>query len=681
MHHSMKRWSQLIVTTVAVCVFSNATWAEPAAAYDIAPVPEWVEVIKAAEARSDMDTVGGERHLLFDRQYYDDGDTIARHYHYVTEVAGQAGLSDNSKLSITFDPSYERLELHVAQITRDGRFSDRLQRARIDVARTEEESDSDLLNGNVTALVVLPDVRVGDIVKVRYTLFGRNPVFGRQHHSRWRMTWSVPVERASVRITVPQSMKLRHGPEPEKTRFTERVNAGLRTLHWMRDGIEPIEIEEKTPGWVPRSYRLDVTAYSSWQEVARWGTSLFRGHASSGVEYQQLSRSIQRVKDAQGIDAAISMAIDHVQKNIRYYGLELGENSHRPHSPDEVLANGYGDCKDKALLLIALLGDLDIDAWPLLVSTRLKQGIANRLPSPGLFNHVVVLVEHNGQQHWVDATDSRQEGLLGTRGQPEYGAGLVLGKPGDAIVTRQEVLPEKPDSSSHDQFYFSSMGGPVDMTNTRVLRGQYANWFRSSLDRSSKRRMQEWSDKRVEKIYGAYQRLDDMTVVEDKLHNEFTISTSYRLKKFWDINKRRNTAEFDAYATSIYNELDEFEFAGKDRRAPVSTSGPLWIQHRVQFYPNMASPERQLEESSFDAAGYSYQDSEYVLGNSLVFDTDLKIDRGSLLAQELPAYRKFRERVQRNASIGRYMTSIRKTQLAIGIETATLLDELGAIQP
>lgn len=681
MHLTIKRWSQLIVTTVALCTYSIVTYAEPVATYDITPVPGWVKLIEAAEPNSDMDIVGGERHLLLDRQYYDDGETMARHYHYVTEVAGQAGLSDNSKLSITFDPGYQRLELHSAQIMRNGRTSDRLQVARIDIARTEDESDSDLLNGDVTALVVLPDVRVGDIVKVRYSVFGRNPVFGAPHHSRWRMAWGVPVERASVRITVPQSMKLKYGPEPEKTLFTERLNAGLRTLHWTRDGIESVEVEEKTPGWVARSYLLDVTAYSTWQEVAKWGSSLFRGHASSGANYQRLSRAIQRVKDVEGIDAAIAMAIDHVQKNIRYYGLELGENSHRPHSPDEVLANGYGDCKDKALLLIALLDDLDVDAWPLLVSTRLKQGVARRLPSPGLFNHVVVLVEHNGQQHWVDATDSSQEGLLGLRGQPEYGAGLVLGKPGDAIITRKAILPAKPNLSVHDQFHFSSMGGPVDMTNTRVLRGQYANWFRSSLDRSSKRRMQEWTDERIENVYGVYERLDDMTVVEDKLHNQFTVSTGYRLTKFWDINTRRNTAEFDAYATSIYDQLDEFEFAARDRRAPVSTPGPLWIEHRVQFYPNMASPERSLEESSFETAAYAYQDSEYVLGNSLVFDTELKINRGSLKAEDLPAYRKFRERVRRNASIGRYMTSVKKAQFKIGTQTAELLEELGAIQP
>ncbi len=680
MHASIAR-PMLIALAILTCTsHTTVANAEPKATYTVAPVPDWVVPVKAARSNPNMDSVGGERFLLIDRQHYDDGGGVAVHHHRVVEIVGQAGLSDNSKLSVTFDPGYQRLELHSALVTRNGRQSDRLAKARISVAHTENDFDRNLLHGDVNALVVLPDVRVGDTVEIRYTVFGRNPVFDSPHHSQWRMRWSVPVERASLRITVPEAMRLRHSPRPD-TQFSEWVHAGQRNLQWTQDSLEASIAEPDTPGSYPHPDLLEVTAYQNWKAVARWGDSLFRGHDSSGDTYQHLSRSIQRVKETDGIDAAIAMAIDHVQKSIRYYGLELGENSHRPHAPDEVLENGYGDCKDKALLLVSLLDDLNVKSWPLLVSSRLKKGVAERLPGPGVFDHVIVLIEHRDKQYWVDSTDSRQAGLLGTRGQPEYGAGLVLGKKGEAMITRESKLPSLPYSSTHDEFHISSMGGPVDLTTTKVLRGQYANSFRSALDRSGKRSLQRWFEERYENVYGDLQSIDLMKITEDTQRNEITVSLSYRLNEFWELDKRAGTAEFDTYATAVLNTLDDFDEISKKRVAPLIIDGPSWTEHRIQFYPNMASPKRSLEETTFEIPGFAYFDSEYVLGNSLVFDSEIKITGDELAIGRLSEYRKFRERVRRNATIGRYIRSVDADSVAIGAETSTLLLEMGALHP
>ena len=666
-----------ILTSYSCFTAANA---EPKAEYNIASVPDWVVPVKAANSNPNMDSVGGERYLLIDRQHYDDGSGVAVHHHRVVEIVGQAGLSDNSKLSVTFDPSYQRLELHSALVTRNGQQADRLPKARISVARTENDFDRNLLHGDVNALVILPDVRVGDTVEIRYTVFGRNPVFDSPHHSRWRMRWSVPVERASLRITVPEAMRLRHTLRPG-SRPSEWVHAGQRTLQWSQDGLEASFTEPDTPGSYPNPNILEVTAYNNWQAVARWGDSLFQGHASSGDTYQHLSRSIQRVKETEGIDAAIAMAIDHVQKNIRYYGLELGENSHRPHTPDEVLENGYGDCKDKVLLLVSLLQDLDVKAWPLLVSSRLKKGVAERLPGPGVFDHVIVLIEHNDEQYWVDATDSRQAGLLGTRGQPEYGAGLVLGKPGETMITREARLPLIPDSSTHDEFHISSIGGPVDLTSTKVLRGRNANGFRSSLDRTGRRSLERWLEERYESIYGDLQSIESMTITEDQQRNEITVSLRYRLNEFWEVDERANTAEFDTYATAVTNSLDDFDEISRNRAAPMVIDGPSWTEHRIQFYPNMASPERSLEETTFSIPGFAYFDSEYILGNSMVFDSEIKVSVDEITPDKLSGYHKFRKRVRRNATVGRYIRSINKDRFAIGTATTNLLAEMGALHP
>ena len=579
--------------TAATMAVATAT-ATPADGYAIAPVPAWVAPIAAGTADPDAGVRGGQRHLLVDRQYRDDGARSALHHHYVTEVASQAGLSDASKLSIAFDPAYQRLEIHSASVLRDGRRSDRLARARIDVARTENDHDRDLLHGELSALVVLPDVRVGDTVETRYTVHGRNPVFGVPHHSTWRVRWGVPVARSALRITVPASMPIEHtgtmGAE-----LVESETLGLRTLDWRWEHLERVERPDHAPRWTPDPDRLEVTAYRSWGEVADWGERLFAGHPAEGERYARLARTLRETAEERGLERAIADAIDHVQRRVRYYGLELGENSHRPHSPDEVLANGYGDCKDKALLLVSLLGELGVEAHPILVSMRTRRGIVERLPSPGAFDHVVVLVDHAGERHWVDATDNGQRGLLGRRGQPEYGAGLALGLPGEALVTREAPVPEIPALAMHDRYHLSSTGGPVDLVATKTFRGVEANRFRRDLDREGRRGVERRLRELQDEIHGATRSLEPLEIVEDDEANEIVATASYRLDDFWDVDRYRRSAEVEALALGVLWKLDELPETRRGRTVPFALEGPTRVAHRIEFHPSVASPERELE--------------------------------------------------------------------------------------
>ncbi len=647
--------------------------------YSIAPIPTWVKNFGPGAVSDDSDDAGGERYLLLDRQQYDDGKTVAYHSHSIVEVVGQAGLSDNSNLSISFDPSYQQLELHTATVTRDGKSTDRLSKARIDIARTEDSSHLDLLNGDVTALVVLPDVRVGDTIETRYTVYGSNPVFGNRHHSSWRVRWSVPVERSIIRITVPDAIDLKHSPEQPSANFTKNVANGLQTLEWEWNTGEISEAEEGTRRWLAPPDVLQISAFKDWNDVSNWGTGLFAGHSSDGEKYQKLAKFIRDKAQSDGVDSAIAEAIDYVQQRIRYYGIELGVNSHRPHAPDEVLSNGYGDCKDKALLLISLLDEIGVDAWPILVSTRIRNGLRHRLPSPGVFNHVVVLVEHEGEQYWVDATDNSQSGLLGLRGQPEYGAGLVLGKKNDNLIEREAPLPELPGYATHDKFYLSSFGGPVDFVTTSTYRGQDANQFRRRLDQTGRRTLSKQYKDYYDDVYGELTSLSGLEVEEDESTNTIVVTESYRLSEFWDVDKRSDQADFEAYSLAINRHLDDFEEVKRNRKAPITVDGPARVSHRIQYFPNIASPDRPLEETSFSTDGFSYSDSEYVLGDSFVFDSELVISTEKLLPKKLKDYKKFQSRVGRNARSGRYYQTLDAKDIELGKDTTELLKMLGEL--
>ena len=139
--------------------------------------------------------------------------------------------------------------------------------------------------------------------------------------------------------------------------------------------------------------QLQFSEFTDWSEVARWGSVLF----ASAPGGELLAQQIAAIRSHAGTrEAQLLAALDFVQKEVRYFGTEIGASTHRPASPEQVLRQRFGDCKDKVALLLALLDGLDIKATPVLVSLALRSAAAELLPSPLDFDHVIARVELDG---------------------------------------------------------------------------------------------------------------------------------------------------------------------------------------------------------------------------------------------------------------------------------------------
>lgn len=95
-------------------------------------------------------------------------------------------------------------------------------------------------------------------------------------------------------------------------------------------------------------------------------------------------------------------ALRLVQENIRYVFIGLDGGSYRPQSADQTWAQRFGDCKAKTTLLLALLKELGVPAEAVLVNLEGGDGSNERLPSPGVFNHVLVRADIGGKRYWMD---------------------------------------------------------------------------------------------------------------------------------------------------------------------------------------------------------------------------------------------------------------------------------------
>src|SRR5260370_38289632 len=169
---------------------------------------------------------------------------------------------------------------------------------------------------------------------------------------------------------------------------------------WELDDIEPVRLEPMMPNWRSVAGQFGVSfaskapgpssqSYSSWAEIGRWYEQLTTGRREITQPIRDKAREI--VSGATDPLEKIRRLASYVQHGIRYVAIEIGIGGYQPHAAGEVLASGYGDCKDKVTLLNTMLREIGIDSYFVLINDD-RDYLAPDFPSPLGFNHVILAI-------------------------------------------------------------------------------------------------------------------------------------------------------------------------------------------------------------------------------------------------------------------------------------------------
>ncbi|HEY5913839.1 MAG TPA: transglutaminase domain-containing protein, partial [Verrucomicrobiae bacterium] len=208
----------------------------------------------------------------------------------------------------------------------------------------------------------------------------------------------LPVLKASIQISVANDSPFHFvfenisAPDPEIKRTTYSTSYG-----WVLENIPAHRNEVlSAPGQNPR---LLISTFTDWKAFAEWYGRISR---LTDEVTPELAAKAKELTTGATTDRDKVSALYNFVTTLRYVAVPLGVNSVRPHSAANVLQNQFGDCKDKANLLNALLHALDIDAHLVLVP-RFSQA---HEAVPGLaFNHAISRVTLGGETLWLDTTD------------------------------------------------------------------------------------------------------------------------------------------------------------------------------------------------------------------------------------------------------------------------------------
>ena len=181
------------------------------------------------------------------------------------------------------------------------------------------------------------------------------------------------------------------------------------------------------------------TTFHSWAEVGDWyrGLSLERAQPNDALR----ARAADITKDAKTPEDQIRAIYAFVSTRTRYVGIDFGIGRYQPHPAAEVLANNYGDCKDKDTLLEALLRAQGFHTAPALIGVGITP--VEAVPSPAVFNHVITTVELPGGRIWLDSTPEVAPYRLLSAAIRDQLA-LVVPAEGPAALDRTPAAPPYP---------------------------------------------------------------------------------------------------------------------------------------------------------------------------------------------------------------------------------------------
>jgi transglutaminase-like putative cysteine protease len=559
--------------------------------FTVQPPPAWVQPAPqtTAEPRP-KETDSGVSVLLDDRQVRVGHGGEQYFYHFVEQVSSAAVVERVSQLQLDFEPSYQSLVIHHIQILRNGRTINALRPSEIKVIEKEDELDKQLFDGTLSAVVVLNDVRPGDVIDYAYSVNGDNPVLSGNYADTFSLAESDPVAHLRARLLWPAGRRLYLKALPTDAQPAVRQLGDEVEYTWERRDVPAAQSEDEAPSWFDPIPSVQLSEFATWADVARWAAPLYEVKPLSPALRAQIAEW-QKLPDA---ESRLLAARRFVQDEVRYLGIEMGPYSHTPTQPSKVFERRFGDCKDKSLLLSTILNALGIESHPALVNTDARHTLDDFQPSPYAFDHCIVWARIGEQTFWIDPTVSYQRGTLATYYAPEFERALVLAPGADSLTNIPLTLPSAPTTTVVEDYRVRDFDSPVAFTVTTTMRGSDADAMRYQLASKSRSDL----GKEFLNYYAAHDPSIEAEappeVADDEQANVITLTERYTIRHFW----KDSAHEFLAQRIG-----DELEKPGISRRStPLQVSYPTNVEQLVDIYLPRRQDLTTGEESVEDDA-------------------------------------------------------------------------------
>ncbi len=545
---------------------------------EITKMPEWATRLEISQSKKikPRNIKDGVRYEVINKLI--NHQSNQKHYFQQTAYTPikQNGLSVVSEISLEFNPDYQELQLHYINVIREGEVIDKLNADDINLIRREEGLENQIYDGVITLSMQLRGIQINDVVDYAFSVIGQNPIYEDKIFGRLDFGWAVPVEKIRVGVFLPNKKIELKIQESNLIAKRNKTKYGY-FYEVLNDSAEYLESETDVPAWYNPYPWLQYSEFTSWADVAKWADGLFNTTTKMSSELQSIVANIE--SNFIGEEARILEAARIVQEEVRYFGIEIGLNSHKPHPPNIVFERKYGDCKDKTVLLNSILRAMGIKASPALVSTRDREYLDVYLPTPNAFDHVISKIYLAGKAYWIDGTQLFQAGNIDEYDTSWFRRSLTV----EADTNSLEKVEFKKITTSievKEQFKVINLQGDAHLAVTSIYRHGNADYARSQIAERSFETLTEGYLDFYSRLFSNAQTLSEASFTDDKQNNIITIVENYFIEDFLEDNSE-GSISYNIYASQI-NDYSQLPNKLK-RDMPLSLSFPVNIKQRVEL--------------------------------------------------------------------------------------------------
>jgi len=618
--------SHLLAVLFVCCAYSQNT-------VNVSQHPSWVdfqEYNKYPEVDED-EIIQGTLTLLADYQVNTFKQEV--YFRLVTKITDNVGIQSGSNINAVYDPSYQKLTFHSINIIRDGKEINKLIPDHFQVIRRELNAENYLYDGSLSAMLNMADVRNGDIIDLSYTIKGFNPIHNGKFSDSFILNDYVPIGKINVSINTNNKLNYKIYNTTLQPKISEKN--GNTNYNWMVETPTRSVYEDNMPSWKIVMPTIIVSGYTSWEEVVKWATNIYTENEPLSTVVKMKVSEISANYNTQG--EKIKAILDFVQNDIRYLGLEYGIGSYKPNSPNKVFEQRYGDCKDKSLLMVQMLKEIDVEAYPMLLNTTMKGTITEVPPSPSFFDHCVVkVIDEEKRELYYDPTIYNQGGTYKNTHFPNYEYGLVVKKNNMAFDTIMSSSNNNVTTLEEYVIKEVNSGATLNVTSTYTdtEADRMRNYFKNNSNSSIIKEYENFYANYFSKI----KIVDDPSVDDNVSKNEFKVTESYIIDSIWQPMKLKpGFIAIEFFPSSLIDALYVPNL--ENRKNEISLPYPVSREHRTNIIlPRAWGIEKNNDLVSNDIFYYDFSVDYNKKKNEVQLKSYLKIQKSSVTQDEFTTY-------------------------------------------
>jgi len=559
-------------------IFSSSTVS--AQLFSFQKTPSWVKSIDFPKKSliSKYDINSGYYMKLYDYQINIDSNEY--YFREVRKISSYSGITNASQLSVSYDTSYQQLEIHHLYIWRNNQRIDRTKEMSLEILNNEYQTQQGIYTGRITAYDILKDIRKDDLIDFAYSITGDNPIFNGEKYLFIPLESENPIDLLNVIILFGKDNNYDYKISDSLKMTVSEVN-NYKEIAISDTNLKAFKYEDHTPSWIiPYKYFV-LSSSKSWVDVNKWAQEVFSLNKKPklSIVFDEIFIGNETTEDK------INKIINYVQDDIRYMGIESGIGSIKPFPPEKVVEQRFGDCKDKSLLLVSLLKDIGIEeAYPALVNTLLSENTDIDFPNNQIFNHCIVTFNYEDSTYWVDPSITQQGGDFKKLFMPNYGKALIIGKAHDSLIEIPSAV-YCISTEYTDTMIINSFTKPAELKMISKRYNYDADNRRMFFEQYTVKDLSKTVIDSYSRLFPVIKQTSDIKIDDDIESNILSIYYNYEVNGFWqDENANKAAKEFWIFR---FEPLTIYQYINispcEERKYDYQLNYPLNISYKMVF--------------------------------------------------------------------------------------------------